>query len=115
MDNPDRAGVIAEDFLEALVDTGSLVGPAAAELDPFGAKLGAVLSSDISHFDVLDMTEVLEEGGELVEEKGMSEEEFQAFTFGNPVNLWASLNPDFFKGTVVESQVRKLQAQGGQA
>ena len=27
------------------------------------------------------------------------------------VKLWASLNPDFFKGTIVESQVRKLQAQ----
>jgi hypothetical protein len=43
----------------------------------------------------------------------MSEEDFQAFTFGNAVKLWASLNPDFFKGTVVESQVRKLQAQMG--
>ena len=86
-----------------------------AKANPFGVKLGAVLSSDISHFDVLDTTEVLEEGWELVEEKGMSEEEFQAFTFGNPVKLWASLNPDFFKGTVGESQLRKLQAQGGQA
>ena len=56
------------------------------------------------------MTEVLEEAWELVEEKGMSEEDFHAFTFGNAVKLWASLNPDFFKGTVVESQVRKLQA-----
>jgi hypothetical protein len=86
-----------------------------AKANPYGAKLGAVLSSDISHFDVLDMSEVLEEGWELVEEKGMTEEEFHAFTFGNPVKLWASLNPDFFKGTVVESQVRKLQAQTGQA
>ena len=32
-----------------------------AKANPFGAKLGAVLSSDISHFDVPDMTEVLEE------------------------------------------------------
>jgi hypothetical protein len=47
----------------------------------------------------------------LVEEKGMSEEDFHAFTFGNAVKLWASLNPDFFKDTVVESQVRKLQAE----
>ena len=81
----------------------------AAKINPFGAKLGAILSSDISHFDVPDMTEVLEEAWELVEEKGMPEEDFQAFTFGNAVKLWASLNPDFFKGTVVESQVRKLQ------
>lgn len=87
----------------------------ASKFNPFGAKLGAILSSDISHFDVPDMTEVLQEAWELVEEKGMAEEDFQAFTFGNAVKLWASLNPDFFTGTVVESQVRKLQTQAGQA
>jgi hypothetical protein len=76
--------------------------------NPFGAKLGAILSSDISHFDVPDMTEVLEEAWELVEEKGMSEEDFHAFSFGNPVRLWASLNPDFFKDTVVEKQARQF-------
>ncbi len=83
---------------------------AVAKANPFGAKLGTVLSSHISHFDVPDMTEVLEEAWELVEEKGRSEEDFQAFTCGNAGKLWASLNPDFFTGTVVESQVRKLQA-----
>jgi len=76
--------------------------------NPFGAKLGAILSSDISHFDVPDMTEVLEEAWELVEEKGMSEKDFHAFSFGNPVRLWASLNPDFFKGTVVEKEARQF-------
>ena len=75
-----------------------------AKANPFGAKLGAVLSSDISHFDVPDMTEVLEEAWELVAEKGLSEEDFHAFSFGNAVKLWASLNPDFFKGTVVERE-----------
>ena len=49
----------------------------------------------------------------LIEEKGMTEEDFQAFTFGNAVKLWARLNPDFFTGTVVESQVCKLQTQMG--
>jgi len=48
----------------------------ASKVNPFGAKLGAILSSDISHFDVPDMTEVLEEAWELVEEKGMSERRF---------------------------------------
>ena len=77
-----------------------------AKANPFGAKLGAVLSSDISHFDVPDMTEVLEEAWELVAERGMSEEDFHAFTFGNAVKLWTGLNPDFFKGTVVEAGSR---------
>jgi len=69
-----------------------------------------VLSSDISHFDVPDMTEVLEEAWELVVERGMSEEDFYAFTFGNAVKLWTSLNPEFFKGTVAETAVRRFIA-----
>jgi hypothetical protein len=79
-----------------------------AKANPFGAKLGAVLSSDISHFDVPDMTEVLEEAWELVEKRGMSEEDFYAFTFANGVSLWTSLNPNFFKGTAVETAVNRF-------
>jgi hypothetical protein len=105
--------IICSNFFLRESDDPTLNYAFAAKVNPFGAKLGAILSSDISHFDVPDMTEVLEEAWELVEEKGMSEEDFQAFTFGNAVKLWASVNPDFFKGTVVESQVRKLQAQMG--
>jgi len=81
-----------------------------AKVNPFGAKLGALLSSDISHFDVPDMTEVLEEAWELVEEKRMSEEDFRLFTFGNAVKLWTGLNPDFFTGTVVEKEVKQYLA-----
>jgi hypothetical protein len=79
-----------------------------AAANPFGAKLGAVLSSDISHFDVPDMTEVLEEAWELVEKRGMSEEDCHAFTFANAVKLWTGVNPDFFKGTVVEGAVKRF-------
>ena len=38
----------------------------------------------------------------------MSEEDFHAFSFGNAVRLWASLNSDFFKGTVVEKSARQF-------
>ena len=86
-----------------------------AKANPFGAKLGAVLSSDSSHFDVPDMTEVLEEAWELVEEKGLSEEDFYAFTFSNAVKLWASLNPDFFTDTVVEKEAKQYLANNGSA
>lgn len=82
-----------------------------SKANPFGAKLGAVLSSDISHFDVPDMTEVLVEAWELVEDKGLSEEDFHAFTFGNAARLWASLSPDFFKDTAVEKQVARHMAE----
>jgi hypothetical protein len=71
-------------------------------------KLGAILSSDISHFDVPDMTEVLEEAWKLVGEKEMSEEDFQAFGLGDVVRLWANLNSDFFKGTAVERRAQQF-------
>jgi hypothetical protein len=32
--------------------------------------------------------------------------------FVNPVTLWTGMNPDFFKGTVVEKDVGKLLAEG---
>jgi hypothetical protein len=34
------------------------------------------------------------------------------FVFGNAVRLWAGMNPDFFKGTVIEKQAAEyLQAR----
>jgi hypothetical protein len=54
------------------------------------------------------MTEVVEEAYELVEHGVINEEDFRDFMFVNPVRLWTDMNPDFFKGTVVESQVGKL-------
>jgi predicted TIM-barrel fold metal-dependent hydrolase len=70
--------------------------------NPFGARLGAVFGSDIGHFDVPDMTGVLHEAYELVEDGLITEPDFREFVFINPVKLWASNNPDFFKGTVIE-------------
>jgi predicted TIM-barrel fold metal-dependent hydrolase len=120
---PDNVDDFAAAQITAKEDIGNLFVPhfffgcesddptvtyAFARANPFGAKLGAVLSSDISHFDVPDMTEVLEEAWELVEEHGMSEEDFYAFTFGNAVRLWAALNRDFFKGTAVEEAVQRF-------
>jgi hypothetical protein len=68
----------------------------------FGTPLKALFGSDISHFDVIDMTEVLEEAYEMVEHGWIDESQFRAFTFENVVSLHAGMNPDFFKGTVVE-------------
>jgi len=77
-------------------------------VNPLGTKLNAIFSSDIGHFDVADMGEVLEEAYELVDDGVVSEEDFRRFTFTNPVNFWAKGNPDFFKGTVVEQQAAEL-------
>jgi predicted TIM-barrel fold metal-dependent hydrolase len=78
------------------------------KLNPFGARLGAIFSSDIGHWDVPDMTEVLEEAYELVDKGIMTERDFEDFVFTNPTKLWTGMNPDFFAGTVVEDAVKKL-------
>jgi len=80
------------------------------ELHPFGARLGAIFSSDIGHWDVPDMTEVLAEAYALVEEEVMTDADFRDFVFTNPVTLWTGMNPDFFKGAVVEQEVDHLLA-----
>jgi predicted TIM-barrel fold metal-dependent hydrolase len=69
---------------------------------PYGARLSAVFASDIGHWDVPDFRGVLAEAWELVEDGVITETDFRAFTFENPVRLWAGTNPDFFSGTVIE-------------
>ncbi len=82
-----------------------------AQANPFNAKLRAFMGSDIGHFDCVDMADVLPEARELVDEGLMAEEDFRDFVFGNPVRLWGSADPDFFKGTVIEKQAAEyLQA-----
>jgi hypothetical protein len=76
----------------------------------YGAKLNAIFSSDIGHWDVVDMREVTSEAYELVEHGLLNEDEFRDFTFTNTARMWGSMNPDFFKGTVVESEAAKVLA-----
>jgi predicted TIM-barrel fold metal-dependent hydrolase len=75
-------------------------------LNAFGAKLKAIFSSDIGHWDVPDIAEVLEEAWELVEHGLLTEDDFRAFTFEHTVELYSGANPEFFEGTVVADAVR---------
>ena len=70
-------------------------------------RLRPIFSSDVGHFDVVDMTEVLEEAYELVEHGLITEDDLREFVFTNPARLHTAVNPDFFKGTVVEDAVAK--------
>ncbi len=81
-------------------------------VNPFGAELRAMMGSDIAHWDVPDMTEVLEEAWELVDHGLIDEAEFEKFTFSNPVRFYTGTNPGFFKGTAVESAVDEFLAGG---
>jgi predicted TIM-barrel fold metal-dependent hydrolase len=69
--------------------------------NPFGAKLNALYSSDIGHFDVIDMRDPLPEAYELVEDGVITADNFRDFTFANAVRLWGTQNPRFFEGTAV--------------
>jgi hypothetical protein len=62
----------------------------------------------VSHFDVTDMSEVLEEAWELVEHGLIGEADFRELTFENAARLHTAKTPDFFKGTPVEGAVAKL-------
>jgi predicted TIM-barrel fold metal-dependent hydrolase len=79
--------------------------------NPGGARLNAFFSSDIGHFDVPDMTEVVPEAYELVEHGLLTDDDFRDFMFANAVRFWGEVNPDFFKGTVVEKQAAEVLAQ----
>jgi predicted TIM-barrel fold metal-dependent hydrolase len=74
-----------------------------------GSRLRPIFGSDISHWDVPDMTEPVAEAYELVEHSLIGEAEFRELMFLNPVRLHAGMNPDFFAGTVCEAAA--LQAR----
>jgi predicted TIM-barrel fold metal-dependent hydrolase len=79
---------------------------------PMGARLNALFSSDIGHFDVPDMSEVVPEAYELVEHELLTEDDFRDFMFENAVRFWGEVNPDFFKGTVIEKPAAEVLARG---
>jgi hypothetical protein len=57
-----------------------------------------MFASDIGHWDVPDVTEVLPEAWEAVEHGHLGADDFAAFAFTNAVRLWG---PSFFAGTAV--------------
>jgi predicted TIM-barrel fold metal-dependent hydrolase len=83
----------------------------ATKSNPFNAQINAIYSSDIGHFDVIDMRDPLPEAYELVEDGLLTEANFRDFTFANAVRLWGTQNPKFFEGTVVAKQAAALLAE----
>ena len=80
-------------------------------MNHYGARLNAILGSDIGHWDVPDMTKVMVEAYELLDEGFVTEADFRDFTYANVVRMHTGMNPDFFKGTVVEAEVEKLKSE----
>jgi Amidohydrolase len=79
---------------------------------PFGAELQVMLGSDISHWDLPDVSEVLEEAHEMVDHGWIDEAAFRDFVFTNPARFYTGTNPTFFKGTVVEAAIDEFLAEG---
>ena len=80
---------------------------------PFDARLKPLYGSDIGHWDVTDMAEVTEEAYELVKHGVIDEKSLRTFLFDNAIIFWTANNPDFFKGTRVESAAELCRAEMG--
>jgi len=85
-------------------------------VNPFDAQLKTLLGSDIGHFEVTDLSEVLLEEYEpvergLINEDQFKEDQFKEFVFANPVRFWGEGNPGFFSVTVVEGAASKLLSE----
>lgn len=87
------------------------IAVAFGDTNKFQVKLNALYSSDIGHFDVIDMRQPLQEAYELVEDNIINHEDFEAFTFSNVVRLMGTQNPNFFDGTKVAEEAKAVLAQ----
>lgn len=84
-----------------------------SEKNAFGATLKSMISSDIGHWDVIDMEDVLPDAYGLVEKGLLTPEQFRAFTFENPAALHLRMNPEFFAGTRLAAETAHLTGRSG--
>jgi predicted TIM-barrel fold metal-dependent hydrolase len=83
------------------------------QANPFGDRVKAFLGSDSGHWDVPDITSVTSNAYSFVERGIFSEEDLRYFLSIHPLELYTSLNRDFFKGTVVEKEAEEFLASHG--
>ena len=85
--------------------------------NPYGDAYGgqsqrvkAFLGSDSGHWDVPNITAIAANTYSMVERKIITEEDLQYFLSIHPLELYTSLNRDFFKGTAVEKAADEFLA-----
>ena len=81
--------------------------------NPHGARLRAVLGSDLGHWDVPDARHVLGEAFELVDDGLLSLDDFREFVCDNAIKLHGGMNRRFFDGTAVESYAALFSREQG--
>ena len=77
---------------------------------PGDGAIRPIFSSDIGHWDVAHMNEVIPEAHEHVEHGWMSAEEFRGFVCDNSIRMYSEANPDFFQGSAVGDYAARLCA-----
>jgi predicted TIM-barrel fold metal-dependent hydrolase len=96
-------GCEADDPMNAL--------PFNRKLLPYGIRLKAMFASDIGHWDVPHLRDVLPDAWELVENGHLTEDDFAYFACGNVVRTLTDMNPQFFEGTAVVDALRSFVEQ----
>jgi predicted TIM-barrel fold metal-dependent hydrolase len=81
------------------------------KINPLNEQVRAIMSFDLGHWDVGDMTEAAAEAYEQLEDGLVDEVDFRKFGFSHSVQLYGGPNPDFFKGTRVEAEAAKELAR----
>jgi predicted TIM-barrel fold metal-dependent hydrolase len=74
------------------------------KINPLNEQIRAIMSFDLGHWDVTDMSEAAAEAYEQLEDGLVTEADFRKFGFSHSVQLYAGSNPDFFKGTRIEKE-----------
>ena len=92
-------------FFGAEADDRTVAAAFNTRVNPLGARINAIWSSDIGHWDVPDLTEPLAESWDLVEQGVISAEDFRALVFDNPYRFYTEARPDFFAGTDIASKL----------
>jgi hypothetical protein len=107
----DFVGLFVPHFYFGCEADDPLVAWAFAEtVNPLGARLRPMFGSDISHWDVPDMTKPVEEAYELVERGVIDRRDFRELMFVNAIRLHGGMNPRFFEGTVCAREASAVLA-----
>lgn len=80
--------------------------------NPLGVTLRPLFSSDIGHWDVPRLHDVVPQSRHLVERGLLDESNYRRFVFEEAVRAHTRLNPDFFTGTSMAAEVQTFIAQG---
>ncbi len=81
------------------------------KLNPLNSKVNAFWATDSGHWDVPNLSETLSVTWGHVESGALTEAQFRELVFVNPHRFYTDVNPNFFKGTAVETALGATTAK----